>query len=123
VRALRYAQSFVEQVPFIRAMVLRVTKETILFSNRIRFEIRTASYRTLRGYSVVCAIVDEAAFLRDESSSNPFGEILTAPKPAMATTGGILICISTPYSRTGEIWNHYQRYYGKEDDHVLFVTW
>jgi hypothetical protein len=40
----------------------------------------------------------------------------------MATTGGILICISTPYFRTGGIWNHYQRYYGKEDDHVLFVT-
>jgi hypothetical protein len=117
-----YAQAFVEQVPFIRTMVLQMTKETILFNNRIRLEIRTASYRTIRGYSVVAAIVDEAAFLRDESSSNPFGEILTALKPAMATTNGILIVISTPYSRTGEIWNHYQRYHGKEDDHVLFVT-
>jgi hypothetical protein len=117
-----YVEGFVDHVPMIRAMVAHRTQNTITFTNRIRFEVRTANFRTLRGYTVVLAIVDEAAFLRDDASANPFGEILTALRPAMATTGGLLIVITTPYARTGPVWTHYEKFYGKESERVLFVT-
>jgi hypothetical protein len=116
-----YAKAFVENIPMIRQMVDHITKESITFKNGIRLEIRTASWRTIRGYTVVCAIIDEAAFLRDETSANPFGEILTALKPAMATTNGLLIVISTPYSRSGEFYNAHQKYYGQEHPNILFL--
>ena len=118
---LNYAKAFVEEIPELAQSVEQIAKESIEFTNGIRLEIRTASYRTVRGYSVVCCIVDEAAFLKDDSSANPFGEILTALKPAMATTDGLLIVITTPYSRTGEVWKYHQQYYGQEHPSILFV--
>jgi len=116
-----YAKGFVEGIPMLRRQVRRITKESIIFKNGVHLEIATASYRTIRGFTIVCVIVDEAAFLRDEDSANPFGELLTAVRPSMATTNGILIVISMPYSRTGEFWNAHQKYWGQENPSVLFV--
>jgi hypothetical protein len=49
-------------------------------------EVATASFRTIRGYSIAALIADEMAFWFDgESSANPAEEILAAARPAMAT--------------------------------------
>ena len=37
----------------------------------ISIEITTASYRTIRGYTVVAALCDEIAFWRSEESAEP----------------------------------------------------
>ena len=61
------------------------------------------------------AICDEIAFWRDESSANPDKEILNALRPAMATVpSSLLVCISTPYSRRGALWDTWRRYYGQD---------
>lgn len=105
----------------IRRLVAQITAESITFKNHIQLQVKTASYRTSRGFSVVCLVVDECCFLRDESSSNPFAEILRAVKPSMSTTRGMMICISTPYSRFGTFYENHQRYFGVENPNVLFV--
>ena len=52
--------------------------ECIDLNNRISIEITTASYRTIRGYTVVAALCDEIAFWRSDESANPAEEILAA---------------------------------------------
>lgn len=116
-----YARAFCENIPMLKGMVAQITTDAIIFTNGIRLEIKTASYRTPRGFTVVCAIIDEACFLRDESSSNPFGEILRALKPGMATTRGLLMVISSPYSQSGEFFKAHERFFGQEHSSILFL--
>lgn len=99
------------------------TAETITLTNGLRIEITTANFRTLRGYTCVGAVCDEVAFWMNDESANPDTEILNALKPAMATiTNAILVCITSPYARRGEVWKAYRKHYGKDDSPVLVVN-
>ncbi len=120
--ALGYMKGYLETIPLLNGMVEDIQKEAISFNNGIRVEIHTASFRSVRGYTVPFCILDELAFFRDETSANPDTEILAALRPAMSTVkGSMLICISTPYSRRGELWKAHERYFGREDDSVLVI--
>jgi len=116
----RYLTALVDAVPALAALVARRTREALVFSNGLVVEIHTASFRTTRGYSVPVAILDEAAYLRDETSATPDTEILAALRPAMATVpGAVLAVISSPYARRGEVWQAHRRHYAKDGDPVL----
>jgi hypothetical protein len=44
-----------------------------------------------------------------------------AIRPAMATVpNALLLCLSTPYSRAGALWDAYRRFYGKESDVLIW---
>jgi hypothetical protein len=110
-----YVRGLIESVPMLAELVDVERKESIDFKNGVTIEVHTASYRTVRGYTVVGAVCDEIAFWRDESSANPDREVLDALRPSMATiTGSVLLSISTPYARRGELWRAYQQHYGKD---------
>lgn len=115
-----YILAFIKALEMFAGMVERETRDAIYLTNGIVIEIATCNFRTVRGYTVVAAICDEIAFWRSDDSANPDYEILTALRPAMSTVpNSLLICISSPYARRGELWKAYQRYYGKEDDNIL----
>lgn len=110
------------EVPKFKPYVSRVLKESIELANGVNIEVHTASYRTIRGPTIVGAVIDELAFLRDDSSANPDSEILDALRPGMATVpDAVLFLSSSPYARTGEMFRIYDRYYGVDDPHV--VVW
>jgi hypothetical protein len=120
--ALNYMKGYLESIPLMNELVEQISKESISFTNGIKIEIHTASFRSVRGYTVPFAILDELAFFRDESSANPDTEILTALRPAMATVeGSLLIALSTPYARNGELWKAHEKYFGREVDHALVI--
>jgi hypothetical protein len=83
-------------------------------------EVTTASFRSVRGYTVIACIADEVAFWRSEESSNPDLEILHAVRPSMATTKGLLLCISSPYARRGALWSAYKDHYGQDGDVLVW---
>jgi len=119
----RYMDGFIKKSPLLKSMVLKVTSEAIHFTNNTVIEIHTASYRSVRGYSVIFCILDELAFFRDENSANPDREILAALRPSMATIPDpLLISLSTPYARKGVVWDYYNRYFGKDDNQVLVLN-
>jgi hypothetical protein len=84
-------------------------------------EVHTASFRSTRGYGIVCALVDEIAYLpTDEASSEPDVEVINAVRPGMATIpGAMLLCASSPHARKGALWSAYAKHYGKDGDPVL----
>ncbi len=57
-----------------------------------------------------------------ETSTNPDTEILNAVRPALATTGGPLVLISSPYARRGELWNIFRRHHGPNGDPLILVA-
>jgi hypothetical protein len=97
----------------VKQLVVRQDRETIEVDNGCVIEVGTASFRSVRGYTVACVIADEVAFWRTEDSANPDWEILNALRPAMATLGGKLIALSSPYAKRGALWDAYRRYYGQ----------
>ena len=67
-------------------------------------------------------MADECAFWLSEDSCKPDIEILNAARPALATTGGPLVCISSPHARAGALWDTYRRDFGPEGDPAVLVT-
>ena len=119
---MRYIVGLIDAVPALNAKISRRTAEALDFDNGLTIEIHTSSFRSVRGYTVVAAILDEIAYWPTDDSANPDGEVVTALRPAMATVpGALLLAISTPYARKGELWKAYRSHFGQDDDRV--VVW
>lgn len=91
-------------------------------TNGIDIEVRAADYRRQRGLTFVCVVADEIAFFPSEDSANAGDEILNAVRPGLATTGGPLFMISSPYARRGELWRTYQKHFGPAGDPLILVA-
>ena len=117
----RYIRALLARVPMLAAMVAGETKESVQLTNSVDIEVHTCSFRAVRGYSVIGAILDEVAFYPVEAeSAAPDSELVGALRPAMASVpGALLLGISSPYARRGELWKAYERHYGVDDDPVL----
>jgi len=117
--ALRYIRAFLD-IPLLAGLIERETLDAIELRNGVNIEVATASYKTIRGRTVLAAIADELAFWSDETSQNPDVEIINALKPAMATIPGArLLKASSPYARRGILWNDYRKHYGVDDSRTL----
>ena len=117
----RYISGLLHSTPVLEQLVEHETKSEIRLTNGLSIEIHTASFRSVRGYTVVGAICDEIAFWRTDDAANPDREIIAALRPAMATIpDAMLLCLSSPYARRGELYRAHRNHYGKEGD-VLVV--
>jgi hypothetical protein len=123
-RAFGYIRGIFQSVPVLRELVTNETADTISLSTGADIEVCPANFRTLRGRTAVAVICDEIAFWRNESnySANPDKEILDAARPALATTGGPLVCISSPYAKRGEMWLAFKRDYGAAGDPLILIA-
>lgn len=110
----RYIRSLVLDVPMLAALVERETAEGIDLTTGVSIEIATASFRSIRGYTVVAALLDEVAYWRSDGA-NPDGEVLNALRPGMATIPNAkLIALSSPYSKSGELYRAYRKHYAQQ---------
>lgn len=116
-----YVRGFLEASPILAGMIENVTADEIKLANRTAIVIHTANHRTIRGRTVIAAIFDESAFWRSEESSSPDVEVYRAVLPALATTNGMLIGISSPYGQRGLLYNKHNASFGKNDGSVLVV--
>jgi len=112
-----YISGFFEGNDILRPMVVREAGGEIVLSNRVSITILSSDYRSIRGFSAVACIVDEVAFLQAEGAS-PDLEVLRALRPTLMTTGGPLLCISTPYARRGALYQAWRQHFGKGGDPV-----
>jgi hypothetical protein len=116
----RYVTGLIQGVRILKPLIERETQESIDLSNGVTIEVGTASYKSIRGYTLCAALCDEIAFWSDEGA-NPDKEILAAIRPSMATLHphGMLLCASSPYARRGALWDAHRRHFGKDGDKVL----
>ncbi len=106
-----------DSVPRLRSLVESETADTLRLSSRVDITVRPASFRTIRSISAVSAIGDEVAYWRDsDTSANPDAEVIGALRPALLTTGGMFVGISSPYAQRGELFNAFRRHHGPNGD-------
>lgn len=116
-----YAAGLIHATPVLAELIKRESTNTISLTNGIHIEIRTASFRSVRGYTIPAALCDEIAFWPTDDSANPDVEILNAIRPAMANVpGAMLLCASSPYARKGALWKAYRNFFGKDGDILVW---
>jgi hypothetical protein len=108
-----YCQGLIEASPVLSAEVANITSECIESKHFTRLEVFTSNFRSARGYTMPLAIIDEAAFLRDEYSSTPDIELRRALLPALATLHGRLLVASSLHRRAGLMYDMHRRHFGK----------
>jgi hypothetical protein len=120
---LRYIKGILHSNPVFAQYVAEELKESVQLTNNIRIEVYSASFRSIRGRSVVACLFDEISFWRtSDSAANPDHEILAAARPSMATIpNSKLIVISSPYARYGTLYEHFRDYYGDDTSKDILV--
>lgn len=115
-----YIDGALEASPLLAELVESSTADTIRLHGNIEIACHAGSFRSIRGRTVLAAILDEVAFLRDADSAMPDKELVRAILPSLATTNGMLIGISSPYRRVGVLAERHRDHYGQGGD-VLVI--
>ena len=115
-----YVLGFIESSAILRQQIEHVRAEEIVLKGNVVIGVHTSSFRTIRGRTLLAAVFDETAYWRDESSAAPDVEIYRAVTPALATTGGMLVAISSPYRKVGLLHTKHRDHFG-QDGNVLVV--
>ena len=79
---LDYAEGTLQSTPMLSQLLEARTAETLTLTTGIVLEVRSASFRRIRGLTCVAVLGDEVAFWMSDDLVNPDIEILNA-----ATTG------------------------------------
>jgi hypothetical protein len=116
-----YAKAFLTESPVLRQEIDEITRSEIRLRNGITIAIHANSFRTIRGRTLCGCVFDEVAIWRDELSATPDIEVYSAVLPALLTTRGMLIGISTGYRRTGLLYSKYRDFFGQDSPDTLVV--
>jgi hypothetical protein len=116
-----YVKAFLNKSPVLRKEIASETKEEIVLRTGIVIASHANSFRTVRGRTLVAAILDEVSFWRDDQSAQPDTETYSALLPSLATTDGIMIGISSPYRKVGLLHAKHKQYFGNNSADTLVV--
>jgi hypothetical protein len=116
-----YAKAFLEESPVLCQEIADMTKSEIRLKNGIIVAIHSNSFRTIKGRTLCGCVFDEVAIWRDETSATPDVETYRAVLPAMLTTKGMLIGISTGYRRVGLLYQKHRDHFGQDSADMLVV--
>jgi hypothetical protein len=64
-------------------------------------------------------VCDELAFFKSREGFPTDVEMLRALRATLATTGGKLIVLSSPYGQAGALWGLNRKHFGRDDSPVL----
>ena len=117
----RYVWTMFRDNPLLSAMIERETTTELDLNNGVSIETMVADQRTVRGYTSPCVILDESAFFSSEAARSDV-EVIRAWRPALATLRGILVCISSPYAKTGALFNAHRKWWGKDGDVLVWQS-
>jgi len=118
----RYILAKFENSPLLSQLLQEVRKEEIDLTNGLSISIFPCSFRAPRGFSVPVAIMDELAFFRHEGAVID-KEVIDSIRPGQATfPGAKLIKISSPYSKSGELYRDFATRHQREDLLVFKAT-
>lgn len=117
----RYVKGFLAATPMLARMVEAERAENVDLTNRVTLSVATCSYRSIRGFTAGAVICDEVSFWRSDETTDPATEVIRAVRPALASIpGSLLLCISSPYARSGPLWEAYRKHYGEDSDTLVW---
>ena len=121
-RAFNLIRGIFAGAPALAQLIEGETAGELRLRNAVDIVCRPASFRTIRGATAIGFVADEVGFWYfAEQARNPDTEIFNAMRPALATLGGPLLVVSSPYGKRGELWNAFKRDYGFDGDPKIVV--
>jgi hypothetical protein len=100
------------KTPLLHDEVVQENREGFELRNGVLIEIMAGDFKSIRGFTLLAAVVDEIAFfgLDEEAKIRSDTELVRALKPALATVGGKLLAISSPYAKKGWCYRTWERH-------------
>jgi hypothetical protein len=120
---LNYTKSYFAEIDLLKSMVQNADRTADFeLINCVDVAVLTNNFRAVRGRPILCAVLDEIAFWRDENSATPDEELYHAIKPGLASLpGSMIVGISSPYRRSGLLHSKFKAHFGKNTDDVLII--
>jgi hypothetical protein len=123
--AFNYLKGIFTEFPFFAELVDgEPTASRITLTNTVDIMVTAASFRTVRGPTLVACLCDELAFWSIEGQANPDREILRAIRPGLARygDGAPLLVLSSPYAKKGELWETFKKQFRPEGNPRIVVV-
>ncbi len=117
--AFSYVCAIFDASPALSGMVTNRTADTLTLENGVRIAVYPCRPASIRGLRACVAVCDELAFFRSTEFVPQDSEMLRALRPTLATTGGRLVVLSSPYGQSGALWDLHRRHHGREDSPTL----
>ena len=116
-----YIRAAFETTPLLKNEIVDEGKESFTLKNGVEIQTLTGDFRTVRGFSLIAAVVDEVCFfgLSEEGKVKSDTELVTALRPGLATTGGRLIAIGSKYTPRGWAYGTWKCCRGNDASKVL----
>jgi hypothetical protein len=114
-----YVEAFLNSSPALRKEIASTTRNEIRLRNGLSIAIHANSFRSIRGRTLCAAIFDEVAYWRDDTTATPDTEVYSAVLPALLTTNGMLVGISSPYRRVGLMHAKHKQHFGTDSDTLV----
>lgn len=116
---LRYARQPFDSRPMFAAEVARDVADTLELRNGVSLSAYPCKPASIRGLRACIAVIDELAFFVATDGRPVDQEMLRAARGRVATTGGRLIVLSSPYGATGALYDLHRKHYGRDESPVL----
>jgi hypothetical protein len=116
---LRYAREPFETLDAFRAEVVRSTSDTLELQNGVSLAAYPCRPEAVRGIRACVVVIDELAFFSATDGRPTDTEMLRVARGRLATTGGRLIVLSSPYGQSGALWDLHHRHYGRDESPTL----
>ena len=109
--AFRFIREYLQNSPILSKRVTCKTRDEITLDNNVVIGCHACTQDGVRGRTVVAIVCDEIGFWAvDKDAANPADEVLAALRPGMASVRNAkLIKISTPFTKSGVLWEEFQR--------------
>ncbi|HEX2253146.1 MAG TPA: hypothetical protein VHQ65_07760 [Thermoanaerobaculia bacterium] len=114
-----YVAEAVQGSGLLRREVTRETSTELELAGAVTLGVYPCRPAGVRGVRAACAVVDELAFFTATDGRPQDVEMLRAIRPALSTTGGRLLILSSPYAQAGALYDLHRRHFGRDDSPTL----
>jgi hypothetical protein len=117
---LRYAKEPFEAIDGFKAEVVRSTADSMELRNGVSIDAYPCRPAAVRGIRACIVVVDELAFFTATDGRPTDREMLRVARGRVATTGGKVIVLSSPYGQSGALWDLHRQHYGRDSSTLVW---
>jgi hypothetical protein len=115
----RYAVAPFDRIPMLSRSLSARLAESFTLTNGITVAAYPCRPAAVRGLRARVCVADELAFFRSSENIPQDTEMLRALRPCLATTGGKLIVLSSPYGAAGALYELHRQHFGQDESETL----
>lgn len=114
-----YATKPFAEVPMLATHVVSRSTDSLRLDNHLTIGAYPCRPSSVRGIRAIVCVIDELAFFRSSENVPTDVEMRRVVASRVATTGGKVITLSSPYGQSGALWELHRQHFGREDSSTL----